>query len=79
MKANIVDLRYKMKSILDALDRNETVTITYHGKEKGTIVPSRSPSNITISQHPFFGMATDDDSRSVEAVMKEIRGTRYEC
>jgi hypothetical protein len=67
MKANIVDLRYKMKSILDALDRNETVTIMYHGKEKGTIVPSRSPFTMSISQHPFFGMTTDDDSRSVEA------------
>jgi antitoxin (DNA-binding transcriptional repressor) of toxin-antitoxin stability system len=79
MKANIVDLRYKMKSILDALDRNETVTIMYHGKEKGTIVPSRSPFTMSISQHPFFGMTADDDSRSVEAAMEKIRGTRYEC
>ena len=34
MKASIVDLRYKMNTILKALDRNEAVTILYHGKEK---------------------------------------------
>ncbi len=32
MKASIVDLRYKMKEILRALERRETVTILYHGK-----------------------------------------------
>ena len=32
MKASIVDLRYKMKEVLAALKRNETVHILYHGK-----------------------------------------------
>ena len=32
MKASIVDLRYKTTDILKALDRNESVTILYHGK-----------------------------------------------
>lgn len=35
MKATVVDLRYKMNDVLKALDRNETVTILYHGKVKG--------------------------------------------
>jgi hypothetical protein len=34
MKATITDLRYRMKDILKAIDRNETVTIFYRGKEK---------------------------------------------
>jgi len=39
MKASIVDLRYKMNEVIKALERNETVTVLYHGKEKGVITP----------------------------------------
>ena len=39
MKASVVDLRYKMNDILKALDRNETVSVLYHGKMKGVIIP----------------------------------------
>ena len=77
MQASVVDLRYKMKNILKALDRNETVTIMYHGKEKGTIVPTASSTTMSVEQHPFFGMTADDDTRSVETVMEELRGSRY--
>lgn len=35
MQASILDLRYRMKEILQALERNETVEILYHGKRKG--------------------------------------------
>ena len=35
MRANIVDLRYRMNDVLKALDRNEEVTILYYGQEKG--------------------------------------------
>ena len=40
MKASILDLRHHMREILKALDKNETVTLTYRGKEKGTIIPA---------------------------------------
>ena len=39
MKASVIDLRYKMKDVLKALDRKEEVTILYHGKVTGVIVP----------------------------------------
>ncbi len=77
MQASVVDLRYKMKHILQALDRNETVTIMYHGKEKGRIIPTSSSPQISIHQHPFFGMTADDTSTSIEATMEELRGNRY--
>ena len=35
MKASVVDLRYRINDILKAIDRNEEVTILYHGKIKG--------------------------------------------
>jgi hypothetical protein len=77
MNASVVDLRYKMKDILKALDRNETVTIMYHGKKKGIITPSSSLTSMSISQHPFFGMTADDTEKSVEAIVDELRSSRY--
>lgn len=76
MKASVVDLRYKMKNILKALDRNETVTIMYHGKEKGIIIPSTLSTDLRVSQHPFFGMRAIDNTKSVEDVMEELRSSR---
>ncbi len=77
MQANIVDLRYKMKSIIKALERNETVTILYHGKEKGTIFPSSSGKEIRVVEHPFFGMVNKDKAETVESTMEALRGSRY--
>lgn len=34
MKVSILDLRRRMKDVLRALDRNESVTIYYRGNEK---------------------------------------------
>ena len=45
MKASILDLRRRMKDILLALDRNESVTIFYRGKEKAILSPSRQRTN----------------------------------
>ena len=34
-------LRCKMNDVLKALDKNEKVTVLYHGKIKGIIVPAK--------------------------------------
>ena len=39
MKASVVDLRYRMKDVLKALRRRESVEILYHGKTAGIILP----------------------------------------
>lgn len=56
MKASIVDLRYKTAEVLKALERNETVTVLYHGKVKGIIKPVSDSIKSSVSEHPFFGM-----------------------
>ena len=56
MDASVVDLRYKMKEVLKALERKEKVNIKYHGKIKGIITPVGTGSADKISEHPFFGM-----------------------
>ena len=72
MKASIVDLRYKTNDILKALDRNESVTVLYHGKIKGVIRPVREKSGLKIKDHPFFGMYGESE----ETVLKELEDLR---
>ena len=76
MKANIVDLRYKMKEVLKAIDRKERVEIVYRGRRKATIVPVHESSKKSVMEHPFFGSQAKD-RKSVEHVMEELRGGRY--
>jgi antitoxin (DNA-binding transcriptional repressor) of toxin-antitoxin stability system len=75
MKASVVDLRYRMNEILKAIDRNEEVTILYHGKVKGVIKPKISRSRRRISDHPFFNMRPS--KKTVPEVMADLRGDRY--
>jgi hypothetical protein len=78
MKATIVDLRYKMNDVLKALDRNEQVTVYYRGKAKGTLIPLGKKSQLKISEHPFFGMSSHNDEKTVQDVMDGFRGSRYD-
>ncbi|MEK7376815.1 MAG: type II toxin-antitoxin system Phd/YefM family antitoxin [Candidatus Margulisiibacteriota bacterium] len=76
MKANIVDLRYKMKDVLKALDRRERVEIVYRGKSKGTVIPVHEHLKKTVTDHPFFGSMAAD-KKPVSEVMDDLRGGRY--
>ena len=80
MKASVVDLRYRMKDILKALDRNETVTITYHGKPRAKLVPIDKPQGTKqkVCEHPAFGMWADHkDKEDVAAYVRKLRRGRY--
>lgn len=75
MKASILDLRYRMNNVLKALERNESVSILYHGKLKGIITPGTTLTNRKVSEHPFFNMRKS--AKSVEQEMQKLRGERY--
>ncbi len=75
MKTNAVDLRRNMKDIMRAVERNEPVTVLYHGKEKAIIRPIEHTSASSVRNHAFFGMNQDDVA--VESVMDGLRGGRY--
>lgn len=77
MQASVVDLRYRSNDILAALDHGEEVVLLYRGKPKGIIMPLVKKSTGLVSQHPFFGMNNQADA-SVEAVMEQLRGGRYD-
>jgi len=75
MKTNAVDLRRNMKDIMRAVERNEPVTVLYHGKEKAMIQPIKKTSASSVRNHAFFGMIQDDVA--VESVMDGLRSGRY--
>ncbi|OGT42228.1 MAG: hypothetical protein A3F42_01320 [Gammaproteobacteria bacterium RIFCSPHIGHO2_12_FULL_37_34] len=75
MRASILDLRYHMKEILQALERNETIEILYHGKHKGILIPPARIQNLSTQNHPYFGMVAS--KKSVAKEMEKLRGGRY--
>jgi antitoxin (DNA-binding transcriptional repressor) of toxin-antitoxin stability system len=65
MDASIVDLRYRMKDVLRAIERGEAVTVLYRGKAKATLMPlaqapdkSHKAASKTADQ-PLFGLWKD--------------------
>jgi antitoxin (DNA-binding transcriptional repressor) of toxin-antitoxin stability system len=76
VNASIVDLRYKTKQILEALDRREIVSVLYHGKVKGRLVPEESAERKKVQDSAFFGMRVKDRT-PVPEVMQTLRGGRY--
>ena len=77
MKASIVDLRYKTAEVLKALERNESVTVLYHGKVKGVIKPVSEGSAASASEHPFFGMHREAET-SVLDDLEQLRKARHD-
>jgi antitoxin (DNA-binding transcriptional repressor) of toxin-antitoxin stability system len=78
MKASTVDLRYKTNEILAALEKREPVTILYHGKPRGTIVPYEEETGTgKVCDHAFFNMY-GTETESVEEVMQKLRGGRHD-
>jgi len=75
MKTNAVDLRRNMKDIMRAVERNEPVTVLYHGKEKAMIRPIERTSALSVRNHAFFGM--NEDTESVEDMIDGLRDGRY--
>jgi len=75
MKATVVDLRYRINDVLKALDRNEDVTILYHGKTKGVLSARQTRKTGKVTEHPFFNMTPREGS--VADQLERIRGGRH--
>jgi antitoxin (DNA-binding transcriptional repressor) of toxin-antitoxin stability system len=88
MKATVLDLRRRMKDVLESLRRNEPVTLLRRGKVVGTIQPPgappdsarRGPASRCASSHPAFGLWKDRaDLRDVEAGVARLRKGRFDA
>jgi len=79
MKASVVDLRYRMKDVLRALDRGETVTVLYRGKEKARLTPIAGEKKGSLVSDPAFGMWKDgEDLKDVPAYVRKLRRGRFD-
>jgi antitoxin (DNA-binding transcriptional repressor) of toxin-antitoxin stability system len=78
MKATVLDLRRRMREVLQALDRKESVTLLHRGKVKGVIYPQETPrKHASISDHPAFGMWRDiEDLQDVAGHVRRLRKGR---
>ncbi len=76
MNASVLDLRYKMRDVLRALNRRERVSILYHGKIKGEIIPSKQKNSLKSSNHPLFGMVKGEKAPP-EKIIAQMRRGRY--
>jgi hypothetical protein len=79
MDATILDLRYKMRNVLSALNRREKVRILYHGKVKGEIIPSKSNNSLRSKQHEIFGMLKGEKGapEHIVAMMRRCRNRDF--
>ena len=76
MDASIVDLRYKTKEILAALERRESVSVLYRGKLKGIIHPAESAVSVAkVKDHHMFG-CSKGQTKGVDEIMGSLRGGR---
>ena len=86
METTISDLPSMIEEILDALNREESVTLTHEGQIKGTIVPSTSHEaaahhkdgkTMTVRNHPLFG-STSMGKQEVDDLMDDLRKPRFD-
>lgn len=77
MKASVMDLRYKTKEVLRALEANEEILVTHRGTTKAKIVPISGPTSgkSMIANHPAVGM-WKDVNESVPGMITRIRSPR---
>jgi hypothetical protein len=60
MKATVLDLRRRPNMILEAIGRNEIVTLSKRGVEIAYIVPRKAPKGVlSIKDSPAFGIWKD--------------------
>jgi len=80
MNASIVDLRYNMKNVLRAIDRGETVTVLYRGKERAKLTPIQPASSSgapKTKDQPLFGLWKDRKEMSDPAsYLRDLRRPR---
>jgi len=77
MQATVLDLRRNTRSILDALARNERVTVTNRGRKQAVIVPCSDQSRPLVRDLAAFGMWKDrDDFPDVDEYVRRLRKGR---
>ena len=78
MRATLLELRRSTGKIMDAVERNETVTITRRGRVVAHIVPAKSKQPFDMTKQSAFGMWKDrEDMKDPVEYVRQIRKSRY--
>ena len=80
MRASVSQLAKNTEMVLEALERDGSVTITHHGHVKATLVPAQVQPKRKASEHPAFGMLADEMSdEDVPRIVRAIRKGRVDA
>jgi len=80
MKATLLDMRRDPKRILEAIARNETVTLTDRGKSVARIEPIQDDKRAGASKHEAFGMWADRlEMSDPSAYVRDLRKGRFDA
>ena len=80
MEASVLDLRKRMREVMMAIDRHETVTLTHRGKRRAMIVPwgKTKKSKVKVADLSAFGMWSDrPETADPAAYVETIRKPRF--
>ena len=79
MKATFLDLRRNPTKIFEALEHNEVVTLSRHGREIAKIVPLKTDRRaISIRESPAFGIWKNrTDMKDPPAFVRKLRKGRF--
>ena len=80
MKATVLDMRRNPRKILDAVERNEVVTLTNRGKSVARIESIRKEERPSITDLDVFGMWADrDDMSDPVSYVRTLRKGRFDA
>ena len=80
MEASVLDLRKRMREVMTAIDRHETVTLTHRGKRRAVIVPlaQTKKTKVRTAALAAFGMWSDrPETADPAAYVESIRKPRF--
>lgn len=80
MKATVLDLRRNTRKILEAIERNEAVTLSKRGREIALILPKKPAAKPSpIKDSPAFGIWRDRvEMRDPAEYVRRARKGRFE-
>jgi len=79
MKVTLLELRRQTNKVVEAIDKNQKVTLTRRGKSFAVITPTKSEGKgLQVKNHPAFRMCSDwQSNKDVLDYIKRIRSNRF--
>jgi antitoxin (DNA-binding transcriptional repressor) of toxin-antitoxin stability system len=80
MKMTFLELRRDPAKLMEALERNEEVTLSRRGRVVARVIPSGQPAaSADVKNHPAFGMWADRrETADPAAYVRSLRKGRFD-